>query len=111
MNKTIQDIASEALKFLAQTDEECAKAKAHMKGLEYKIKRVLASETLSANGKSAVERKSMAEASKAYQDVTEAYEDAVLSYELLATKRSTQLARFEWARSMNANHRQGGGNL
>jgi len=107
----IHEIASEALTYLAETDEDCAKAKAHMKGLEYKIKRVLAQQTLQATAKTAGERKCVAEASEAYQAITEGYESAVLDYELLATKRATQLARFEWARSMNANKRQGGGNL
>jgi len=107
----IQQVASEALTFLAETDEECARAKAHMKGLEYKIKRVLAAQTIAAEAKTAGERKAVAEASGDYEQVTNAYEDSVLSYELLATKRSTQMARFEWARSMNANRRQGGGNV
>ena len=107
----VQEVASEALVYLASTDEDCARAKARMKGLEYAIKRVLASETLKADGKTATERKAQGEASERYCEVTKDYESAILDYELLATKRSTQLARFEWARSMNANRRQGGGNL
>lgn len=107
----VHEVASEALRFLASTDEDCARAKAHMKGLEYAIKRVLAKEQINSEAKTAGERKAQAEASQAYESITIAYRDSVLAYELLATQRSTQTARFEWARSMNANRRQGGGNL
>ena len=106
--QSVQETAAEALNYLANTDEDCARAKARMKGLEYAIKRVLAAETLTATAKTAGERKAAAEASEAYKTVTTDYENAVLDYELLATKRSTQTARFEWCRSINANRRMGG---
>ena len=104
----VQDIAGEALTYLAQTDEDSAKAKARMKGLEYKIKIVLAQQQLIATGSSATEKKAKAEASQAYIEITETYENAVLDYETLNAKRSTQVARFEWCRSINANRRMGG---
>jgi len=107
----IQEIARDALLYLAETDEDCAKAKAHMKGLEYKIKHTLAAQYLSAEAKTVGDKKAISECSPAYIDITGRYEDAVLDYEILSAKRSTQTARFEWARSMNANRRQGGGNL
>ena len=111
MSNHIHAIASEALKYLAETDEDCANAKAHMRGMEYAVKHTASQQTLCAEAKTASERKCVAEDSQAFRDVAAKHVDAIKDYELLAMKRATQLARFEWARSLNANHRQGGGNL
>lgn len=111
MSSQIHAIASEALKYLAETDEECARAKAHMRGMEYAVKHTASQQTLCAEAKTAGERKCVAEDSQAYRDIVAKYIESIEDYELLAMKRATQLARFEWARSLNANQRQGGGNL
>ena len=107
----VEQVAGEALTYLAETDESCAQAKAHMEGLKYRIKTVLAQQILNSKQSSHALSKSEAEASQEYQKVTEDYKNSVLEYETLHLKRQTQFARWEWARSLNSNRRQAGGNL
>lgn len=109
-HQTVHNTATEAIQYLAQTDEECARAKSLMEGLAHKIKRVKAIEFLGSSG-TVAEREASAYASDAYKEVVEAHENAVAEYEIYRNKRNTANARFEWARSMNANRRMAGGNV
>jgi hypothetical protein len=101
----------ECLTKLAESDKPCAKAKALMKGLELKLKRVKASEYLKADAKTSAEREFMAYNSGAYADTAKSYEAAIMDYEILANQRNTWQMGFEYWRSNNANRRQAGGNL
>ncbi len=114
MNKnqyqTVYNTGHEALQYLSETDEDCARAKSLMEGLSHKIKRVKAIQFLKASG-TVGEREASAYASDEYLEVVEQHENAVADYEILRNTRNTANAKFEWARSMNANRRMAGGNL
>lgn len=92
---------------LAETDERAARAKALMKGLELKLKRVKAAEFLQATG-TVSEREQRAYDSEAYEQTSEAYENAVADYEILANQRNTWQLGFSYWQSLNANRRQAG---
>ena len=94
--------------YLSQTDEETAKAKSRMKGLEDQKKTILAVEVLKQEGLSAAAALKAAEASDAYREHLTQYEEAVFDYEILNNKRNTEQMAFEMWRSCNANQRQGG---
>lgn len=102
---------TECLTNLAESDEPAARAKALMKGLELKLKRVKAFEFLNAKGSSVSERMEKAYNSAQYSDTAKEYENAIADYELLANQRNTWTLGFEYWRSNNANRRQAGGNL
>ena len=109
-HQTVHNTATEAIKYLASTDEECARAKSLAEGLSHKIKRVKAIKFLSAKG-TVAEREATAYSSVEYEAIIEEHQNAVADYEILRNKRNTANAQFEWARSMNANRRMAGGNL
>ncbi len=102
---------TECLANLAETDESAARAKALMKGLELKLKRVKAAECLKVSGGSVSERYEKAYISAQYTETAQAYENAIADYEILANQRNTWQLGFEYWRSNNANRRQAGGNL
>lgn len=97
---------TKSLKYLAETDEPCAKAKALLTGLEEQLKTVFGMAFLSAAG-TVDERKSRAYVSEAYKDHLKKIEDATLEFELMRNKRITESTVIECWRSMNANRRVG----
>ena len=95
-----------ALKYMADTDEEAAKAKALVKALEHSFKTIVATEFMKATGAQG-EREKIAHASPAYREHNEKYQNAVADYELLANKRKRAELTIEVWRSLNANQRRG----
>lgn len=96
-----------ALTYLVQTDEECARAKALMLGLDKMEKTVLSVEILKTKGATAQEREAVARASQSYSEWLAKYEGAVLDYEMLRNKRNSEELLIECWRSENANRRAG----
>lgn len=95
-----------ALHYLAESDEDAAKAKARVKGLEQKAKTIIAVAFLEAEGAQG-ERQQKAFISDAYKAHTEEYENAVYDNELYANKRKRAELTIDVWRSINANRRQG----
>ena len=100
----------QALSFLATTDEECARAKALMIGLEKQEKTILGQEILAETGKgnTVAEKEAKARTSPAYEEWNARYEAAVVDYEILRNKRHTEELVFECWRTEQANRRMGG---
>lgn len=98
----------ECLNNLAATDEAHAKAKALMKGLEFQIKTVEATEMLKSQQSSAADRQAEARASSSYINIIQKYQDAVLDFETLNNQRKTWEMGFSYWQSVNANRRQAG---
>jgi hypothetical protein len=101
-----EDRLTQALKYLAITDEPCAKAKALLTGLEEQSKTVFAIAYLNAAG-TVEERKSRAYVSETYKEHLKKIEDATYDFELMRNKRNTESTIVECWRSMNANRRVG----
>lgn len=97
---------TKSLKYLAETDEPCAKAKAFLTGLEEQLKTVFAIAFLNTTG-TVDERKSRAYASESYKEHVKKIENATLDFELMRNKRNTESTLIECWRSMNANRRVG----
>jgi len=97
---------TKALKYLAETDEECARARALVKGLEEQRKTVKALAYLEAEGTN-TDRQEKAYASSEYTEHIARLENAIADYELLANKRSTEALIVEVWRSEGANRRRG----
>lgn len=95
-----------SLKFLHETDEQAAKAKSYLAGLEDQKKTILAIEFQRADG-SQGEKLKIAESSQAYKDHLKKLEYAVYDYEVLRNRRSTEALIVECWRSENANRRVG----
>lgn len=98
--------AEQALRYLAETDEPCADAKANMERAEYKAKAVKAAVFLHAQG-TVAERQAEAESAQAHQDALSAYFDAVKAYSHLANKRETERIVMDTWRTVQANRRHG----
>lgn len=96
-----------ALKYLAQTDESTAEAKAEVARCEFLAKRVRARQFLLAEGSSVEARKAIAETSPEVEEVDSKLVEAILAYEKPRTKRTTEELVVETWRSINANRRQG----
>jgi len=101
---------SEVLKNLAETDEECGRAKARMLGLKEQLKTVKSIIFLKQTG-GVAEREHKAQAATQYVNAITEYENAIADYEVLHNKRLTWEMQFEAWRSNNANRRMVGGNL
>lgn len=101
-----EDRLQKSLKYLAETDESAAKAKAYMLGLEKQEKSILGIEYLKTTG-TVGERDAEARNSTAYTKWREDYENAVADFELLRNKRATEALIVEVWRSENANRRRG----
>ena len=101
-----EDRVKLALTYLAETDEEHAKAKALVKGIEQSRKTVKAIAFLQASGTMA-EKEAIAYKSQEYQDIVAKYEDAVADEALLHNKRTTNALIVDVWRSENANRRTG----
>ena len=95
-----------ALKYLADTDEAHAKAKALVKALEHGFKTIKAEEYLNAQGTNG-EREQKAYASTAYKEVTNRYAQAVVDFELMENKRERAVLTVDLYRTLSANQRKG----
>ncbi len=102
-----KDRLQQALTYLAETDEDAARAKTLVKGLEKSEKPTLAAQFLKVEGGSIAERDAIARTSTAYTNWRASYKAAVLDYERLETKRNTEILMVDVWRSLNANRRQG----
>jgi hypothetical protein len=100
------DRLQKALRYLAETDEPAAKAKALVKALEQRRKTVKAYQFIQATGTMA-EKEAAAYASAEYEEITEAIENAVADSELYANKRMTESLIVEIWRTVQANRRNG----
>jgi hypothetical protein len=96
-----------ALKFLVETDEVAAKAKAYMIGLDKQEKTILAIELLKTKGATAQERDAVARASEPYAQWLKKYEESVYDFEKLRNERNSEELVVECWRSENANRRAG----
>lgn len=94
-----------AMKYLANTDEPHALAKALVKAMDYKIKTVRALAFLQASG-TVAEREAQSSASKEYCDFVERYQNAVADYELMENKRTTAQLEIDIWRSLEASRRK-----
>ena len=103
-----EERVTQALKYLVETDESCARAKALMKGLDGQTKSIEAIEFLKTKGLGAQgEREKMARASQNYRNHINLCTDAIFDYELVNNKRNTEAMVIEVFRSLNANRRKG----
>ena len=98
---------SEALTYLAESDEECAKALALMRKLEKQEKSIIAMGFDAAQAGSAEARKQAAIATREYLQWLEDYDKSVLDYHLIKNKRDTYVLKCELWRSVNANRNRG----
>ena len=96
-----------SLKYLAHTDEECAKAKAYMKGCEQRLKTIKAMCWLGVVDVPQGQKEQMAYNDARYKGGVEAYENSVADYEILNNKRNTAMLAIEVWRSMNAAQKKG----
>ncbi len=109
------DVVESALEYLANTDEECARAKALMKRLDHERNTARSLAMLEVDEDVAqytkkmtvAAKESLAYTSKRYQEWLEEYGNAVADYEILNNKRATEIARIEVWRSEQANRRRG----
>jgi|TARA_A100000172_G_C3023370_1_gene103915 hypothetical protein len=92
--------------YLAETDEDAAKAKAKAKSLEQFGKTVKAFGFLEATG-TVAEREAQSLTTEEYKKYLRAYEDAVMESEKYANKRASEAGIREVWRSLQANRRQG----
>ena len=103
-----EDRLQTALTRLAETDEDHAKAKAHMKATEERKKTVKASLFLDTEGRGAIaQREALVESHPEYQQWVEDYENAVYSYELLNNQRLREQLVIEVWRSLNSSRNRG----
>ena len=98
--------AEKALRYLAETDQEIAEARADVSRAEYILKRREATSYLSASG-TQEERRSIARASDDYEQASETYTKALAAYEYLKAKRETERIVWETWRSLESSRRQG----
>ena len=96
----------EALQYLSSTDEEAARLKGRMKGLEIHLKRIKSKVFLTTDGTVAV-REATAYNSNEYAQGANEYENAVADHEIIANKRASAALWFEYWRSQGANRRAG----
>lgn len=102
-----EDKVSKALIYLAQTDEEFAKARGLVTSLQAKEKTVLATEFLKSDGPVA-EREAKARTSEAYKEWLTAHENAVYDYETMRVKRTTGATIIDVWRTLEASRRANG---
>ena len=98
------DRLTKALKYLAETDEPAAKAKALMEGLGEQRKTVKSIGFLDATG-TAGEREAQAYTTAQYIELQGKYENAIYEFEAMRNKRTTESLIVEVWRSEQANRR------
>lgn len=101
-----EDRVEEALRYLAETDEECARLRAETGRTEFKAKALKAA--LFTRGVGTVaDRQAAAEMSEEYGQAMGVHFDALAAHEAMRNKRSTETLAVEVWRSLNAARRQG----
>ena len=91
-----------AVRYLADTDESCAMAKARVTAGKERLKTTLAVCFLDAPGSSVRERDAEALSSKGYRDAVEEYADAIADYETMHNKRVRAILQVDIWRSVNS---------
>lgn len=97
---------TKALKYLAETDEPCAKARAYMEGLK-DLEKTILGEVFLDEGGTIAERDAKARTSAEYHEWRDNCEQARTDYYTMANKRKTAELIVEVWRSENANRRRG----
>ena len=110
MELSPEERMSRALAFLAETDAEFADVRVQVLRTEYlvDVAESLAFKLLEGGVE---ERKKAAKANPEVQQKFEEHLQAVRHFEFLRARRKRAELSFEMYRSLNANRRQGGGNL
>ncbi len=101
-----EDRLEKALSYLAQTDEACAEAKAHVLRTEHLAKVAEALAFKATEGPVEL-RKQIARLAGPSREAWEAHFQAVVAYETLRAKREKEVLVIETWRSLNANQRKG----
>ncbi len=96
-----------ALTYLAQTDEEAARAKSLMIGIEEQKRTVISIAMLESNEKTAAMKEVDARTSDAYISWASDYTKAVYEYERIRNKRITEATIVDAWRSYNSNKKKG----
>ena len=110
MKEITEKRMTDALNYLADTDEPCAKAKSLMEGKKEQKKSILAIQFLESEG-TGQERDATAHSSNDFKYWRDSYKSSVLDYETMRNRRTTATLLVEAWRSLNSNRRQAGGNL
>lgn len=98
--------AEKALRFLAESDEEAAIAKADMERAEFKAKAIRQTVFKIADG-SVADRNALAETSDDYRHAMDLYFVALQKYAHMANKRETEKIVLDTWRTISANRRHG----
>ena len=96
-----------AVKYMADTDESFASAKARMNAMAERKKITLASCFLDAQGDNVRERDAAALSSKIYRTEIDAWEESILEYETIHAKRIRAGYVIEMFRSLNSARTKG----
>lgn len=94
-----------ALRYLAESDQSIAEAKAKLKADEIRLKITEAQEFLAAEG-SVAERQAMAKSSDNYMNAVDEYENALADYEILNAKRERAHTLIDVWRTIEASRRR-----
>jgi hypothetical protein len=100
------DRAEKALRYLAETDEACAAAKAEMERADYRAKVMRQTVFLHETG-TVAERNAKAETHPSVMEASEVYFAAIKAYGAIANKRSTEAIVMDTWRTISANRRKG----
>jgi hypothetical protein len=98
--------AEKALRYLAETDEPCAAAKAEMERAEFRAKVTKQTVFLHSEG-SVAERTALADTHASVEAAQDVYFRAIASYLHLANKRETERIVMDAWRTVQANRRLG----
>lgn len=98
--------AEKALRFLADTDEECAALRAETERAEFKAKAVRDAVLKRAEG-TVADRTAFAGSCDEYRAAMDDYFDVLRRYEAMRNKRGTEAIVVDVWRSANANRRMG----
>ena len=96
-----------AVKYMADTDESFASAKAKMNAMSERKKITLASCFLDAHGDNVREREAAALSSKIYRDEIDVWEESILEFETLHAKRIRAGYIVDMFRSLNSARTKG----
>jgi hypothetical protein len=96
-----------ALTYLSQTDEEAARAKSLMIGIEEQKRTVISIAMLESSEKSAAMKEVDARTSESYIKWANDYKTAVYEYERIRNKRITEATIVDAWRSYNSNKKKG----
>lgn len=101
-----EERAEKALRFLVDTDERCAEAKADMERSEYAYKRAKEMVFIHAEG-TVAERQATAAMHPKVKEAHEHYVGTIAMYSHIANKRDTERIVLDMFRTLSANKRMG----